>query len=81
MKQDPHDTVNEFFEIFDVTRRELIEFREPLAEEGVAAFNANDAIQEAVYEAMFDPTQIFLECIEQCHVRAAIRVAEFKGVN
>jgi hypothetical protein len=81
MKQNPHDTVNEFFEMFDVTQRELIGFRESLAEEEVAAFNANNAIQQAVYEIMLDRTQTLLECMEQCQVRAAIRAAEFYGAN
>jgi hypothetical protein len=68
MKQNPHDMVTEFFKRFDVIRSELIEFRESLAADGVAAFNANDAIQGAAYEAMFDRIQIFLECLERCQL-------------
>lgn len=74
MKQNPHDKINEFLERLDVTRRELIAFRESLAEEGVAALNANNATQGAVYAAMFDRVQVFLECIEKCCQGTAFQV-------
>lgn len=80
MEQNPHHPLDEFFQAFGiVTRRELIELREYLATERVAALNANDVTQAAVIEVLSDRTQQLLERLEQRMTRTAISAVEWSG--
>ena len=82
MELNPENALDEIFQTFDYgTRRELIELRQYLATEEVAAWTANDAVQAAVIEALFARIDTLLERIEQREVRTATRAAEFSGVN
>ena len=69
MEQNPHHPLDEFFQAFGiVTRRELIELREYLATERVAAFNANDVTRAAIIEVLSDRTQELLERLDEQRV-------------
>jgi hypothetical protein len=83
MEQSPHNPSDEFFQMMFsmATRQELIELRQCLVTEHKAAFNANDVIQVAVIESLFDRIESLLKHIEQREVRTAIHLAEFSGVN
>jgi len=82
MALSPHNPSDEFFQMFSLaTRQELIELRQHLVTEQVAAFNANDVVQVAVIESLFDRIASLLERIEQREVKTAIQVAELSGVN
>jgi hypothetical protein len=66
MESSPHNPLDEFFQRFGIeSRRELIELREYLARERVAAWTANDAMQAAIIEALFDRIESLLERMEQ----------------
>lgn len=78
----PHKPTDEFFEIFNVaTRSELISLREFLATEEFAALNASDIVRATVIEESFDRAESLLQRIGRREVRAAVRAAEFSGVN
>ncbi len=82
MEQSPHNPSDEFFQMFSLaTRQEPIELRQYLVTEQLAALNANDVVQVAVIESLFDRIESLLERIEQREVRTAIQVGEFSGVN
>lgn len=65
MHTNPHDTIEELFEIFGiVSQRELIALREYLAEEHVKALEAADVGQAVVIEILLDRTSRLLQRIE-----------------
>jgi hypothetical protein len=75
MEQNPLD---EFFQAFGiVTRRELIELREYLATERVAAFDAHDVTQAAVIEVLSDRAQQLLERVQQRTTSKVISATEW----
>lgn len=82
MEPNPENALDEVFQTFDnSTRRDLIELRQYLAVEEVAAWTANDAFQAAVIESLFARIDTLLERIEQREVHTAMRAAELSGVN
>lgn len=82
MELNPDNALDEIFQTFgNGTRRELIELKQYLATEEVAAWTANDVVQAAAIEALFDRINSLLERIEQREVQMATRAAEFNGVN
>jgi len=82
MDQNPRNATDDFFEMFGIaTRRELIELRECLAKELVAAFRANDVVQVTAIESLFDRIETRLGRGEQHQIMTATRRAELSGVN
>ena len=82
MEPNSPNIADEFFEMFGIsTRRELIELRECLATELVAAFRANDVVHVTAIESLFDRIENRLRRGEQHQITAATRRAELSGVN
>jgi hypothetical protein len=62
MEQNPYNPLDEFFQMFNIaTGRELIEIREYLATERLAAVNAHDVAQVVVIKELSDRAQQLLE--------------------
>ncbi len=82
MDRNQLSTTDEFFEMFGIaTRRELIELRECLATEMVAAFHAHDVVQATAIEALFNRIENRLGGAEQSGLWMATRPAESTSVN
>ena len=71
MKQSPLILAKYFTQFDTVSRQQLIELRQTLAAEHGEALAANDAMQLAVIEELFDRTESLLERIDR---RAALTV-------